>query len=894
MANYNKSFTLNSGGGTTTQNTAVGDTITCTVNSNNVQWLATTSNCTVSPTQGTNGTAVITTNSSGSFSCNFSYTVNKVTYFHLVEGTASADNTPENFVSGGWVGSGVTNTYYYATFNSSTTASTSSVGTYTVGSVSPGTSISLANVSGPTAAAYSINGSGTGWITSSNTVSNGDVIRWRVLSPSTASTTTRYRLTIGTVSRDLQITTASPSYTAPVISSVTNTTTAGPNVTATVNLSSNGSGGSLQYAQTTSNSVPSSGWQTSNQFSHPRGTTRYYWASQAQNTSGAYSSSVSKYVGYLTPDTAVAPSPTTQTIANAATSASVTVGSVARSSEGVAVRLNNGSTNLATATGNNQTLTWTSSLPTAGNTTTYEIFTRRATSTGGDGSTWYATNDTFTVTRSQPSATLDLNIGISNYSGPTRYYSNGNTVAASSTVVWMNFQTAYTHELTGCGADTIYYASYTSGASQGSTTAYSNLSPIARTWTTASTRSLNGISSSTAGINGPTYNTGDIVYIWAVLNPNSPGGSTIGNSTTMTYTGSSYYVERPDTLVGVTPSTTSLTATETTSPTVNVTSDSSGTQYRLYTSNINRWVSTYNGGSSSSADFTISYDESNTGAAGTGFTELPGTGQTFTYVTQCRVTSGTPDPVNGGGAAWVEVNNNGESFTIQRSAAANYSVSASPTTINEGQSTTYTVTTSNVTNGTTVGYSITGIQAEDLSAGSLTGTLTISSNTASTSITLANDNLTDGTDTARLTLNSTDSTGASTGSAYAQVTVNDTSQASGGTGTPTSGGTAGLYGLRITNQAGTQTIIDDTSRLGTFLASATITVNSNTNTHQQTVFSGFNCSSAATTGIFVTNWTGSAWLIPVMTRSSSGVTFTKNSTSSSSALGTLTAYLIRY
>ena len=66
--------------------------------------------------------------------------------------------------------------------------------------------------------------------------------------------------------------------TAPTISNVTHNNAAASTVTATVNLSNTGSGGTLQYAQTTSNSAPSSGWQSSSSFSHTRGTTRYYWA----------------------------------------------------------------------------------------------------------------------------------------------------------------------------------------------------------------------------------------------------------------------------------------------------------------------------------------------------------------------------------------------------------------------------------------------------------------------------------------------------------------------------------------------------------------------------------------------------------------------------------------
>ena len=74
-------------------------------------------------------------------------------------------------------------------------------------------------------------------------------------------------------------------YAAPVISSVTNNNASSANVTATVNLSSNGSGGTLQYAQTTTNSVPSSR-QSGNTFTHPprsyvllgRSSYKHFWS----------------------------------------------------------------------------------------------------------------------------------------------------------------------------------------------------------------------------------------------------------------------------------------------------------------------------------------------------------------------------------------------------------------------------------------------------------------------------------------------------------------------------------------------------------------------------------------------------------------------------------------
>jgi len=180
---------------------------------------------------------------------------------------------------------------------------------------------------------------------------------------------------------------------APYLSSVTNNNESQPIPTATVNLSSSGSGGTLQYAQTSSNSAPSSGWQTSASFSHARPTTKYYWARQSPSL---VSSSLWMTANYLTGDTSV--SATNDTISSSASSASTTI-SNGTSGETYAVRLNNGSTNIVTRVGNGSLTIPSASLPTGTNTTTYEIFVLRPTSTGGDGSTYTATNDTFTVTR---------------------------------------------------------------------------------------------------------------------------------------------------------------------------------------------------------------------------------------------------------------------------------------------------------------------------------------------------------------------------------------------------------------------------------------------------------------------------------------------------------------
>ena len=182
---------------------------------------------------------------------------------------------------------------------------------------------------------------------------------------------------------------------APVISSVTNNNASAANVTATVNLSSNGSGGTLQYAQTSSNSAPSSGWQSGNTFSHPRGTTRYYWARQS---SSLVSSSVLHAVGYIAPDTAVSPS--NVTITSTATSGTTTISNVT-SGETYQVRNNAGSTTYATVTASSTSVdaTVSSGLPTEGNSTTFRIYAKRPTSMGGDNA-YDDTGDTFTITRS--------------------------------------------------------------------------------------------------------------------------------------------------------------------------------------------------------------------------------------------------------------------------------------------------------------------------------------------------------------------------------------------------------------------------------------------------------------------------------------------------------------
>ena len=111
-------------------------------------------------------------------------------------------------------------------------------------------------------------------------------------------------------------------------------------------------------------------------------------------------------------------------------------------------------------------------------------------------------------------------------------------------------------------------------------------------------------------------------------------------------------------------------------------------------------------------------------------------------------------------------------------AVPTYAGSFDVASINEdGSSTaTFTVTTTNVANGTIVGYTISGVSVNDISLSSLTGEITISGNSGSVSFTAVADTTTEGNETVTLTLDATDDNGASTGSPSDTVIINDTSE----------------------------------------------------------------------------------------------------------------------
>ena len=87
----------------------------------------------------------------------------------------------------------------------------------------------------------------------------------------------------------------------------------------------------------------------------------------------------------------------------------------------------------------------------------------------------------------------------------------------------------------------------------------------------------------------------------------------------------------------------------------------------------------------------------------------------------------------------LDISNNPEPVTQ----TPTYNLSSSASTINEGQSFVITLDTTNVPNGTNVPYTITGVDSADIGGVSLTGAFTILNNSATVTINVTADNLTD-------------------------------------------------------------------------------------------------------------------------------------------------------
>jgi hypothetical protein len=137
------------------------------------------------------------------------------------------------------------------------------------------------------------------------------------------------------------------------------------------------------------------------------------------------------------------------------------------------------------------------------------------------------------------------------------------------------------------------------------------------------------------------------------------------------------------------------------------------------------------------------------GASLTGnFTVASGSDLLGLTITQDYLTEGTETLTLSldNGAASISVTINDTSLT------PTYSLSRSVASVNEGQSFTITLNTTNLADGTTVPYTITGVSSSDINGASLTGSFTVSGNTASLVVDTTWDYVTEGTETFTLTI----------------------------------------------------------------------------------------------------------------------------------------------
>ena len=230
-------------------------------------------------------------------------------------------------------------------------------------------------------------------------------------------------------------------------------------------LSASGSGGTLQYACEVGDSTPDN-WQTSNVFNNiSRGSGTVY--ARARRSATALSNVVNNnQADFLVGDSVF--SRTSPTIAHNASSATTEVGSPsgpAGSGETIAVRVDGGSTNLATGlvdSNGEVDIAFSSSLPSAGNSETYRLFVRRPTNTGGDGSTFNSTGMTFTVTRGSVPTT----------DAPTNLTFSTAATASSSTSVTVTASGGGTGTLKVSADGTNWYANGTSFGSRTRGTAH--------------------------------------------------------------------------------------------------------------------------------------------------------------------------------------------------------------------------------------------------------------------------------------------------------------------------------------------------------------------------------------------------------------------------------------
>ena len=291
-------------------------------------------------------------------------------------------------------------------------------------------------------------------------------------------------------------------------------------------------------------------------------------------------------------------------------------------------------------------------------------------------------------------------------------------------------------------------------------------------------------------------------------------------------------------------------------------------QYRLYATAgqshvVNRWSLTINGAS----------------PTGNLVNNIPNTaGLSTTYQLQGRRLPSFGGSHNGGAglnaalgtstAAFSDIP--GQILTVTRD--ANFTLTASPNPVTEGNSVTFTLgAPASLAAGTSVGFELSGVTTDDINLSSLTDSFTIpASGSATKVIGITSDSITEGDETITMTLDESSSLGIALGTVSASSVI--TGQTAGGTGPDTTGGGTGTFGIEIRN-TNQNVILDSNMRVANFRDSASTTA-------PTTLFQGTNVTDSATLG-FMTAWDGSGFEHPILTRTTNGLSVTKKN------LGTL-------
>lgn len=185
--------------------------------------------------------------------------------------------------------------------------------------------------------------------------------------------------------------------------------------------------------------------------------------------------------------------------------------------------------------------------------------------------------------------------------------------------------------------------------------------------------------------------------------------------------------------------------------------------------------------SESTNNFTLS-DVTNTSGTLSGFSGS-GTNYTATYTPPANTNSSTSISVASGtfSDSFGNINPASNTLVINYNTvpAPTYALAPNVTSVNEGGTVTYTVTTTNFGSGTLYWTQVTGsglVNSSDMTDSTTSGSVSISNNSGSFTRTLRNDLTTEGAETLRVQLR-TDSTGGTVVATASDVSIGDTSTA---------------------------------------------------------------------------------------------------------------------